>query len=107
MYVNKNKTKYKISVNNYCYFLGKRLQNYFRLATRSKAGLPPAPPGFIDFKEELENYTTALKRVIAYNHSVFGDYFLSILTQRQIAPSCSKQIDPACDPKSDPKSKQH
>lgn len=50
---------------------------------RSKAGLPPPPPGYVDFKDELENYATALKRVIAYNHSVFGEYFLQILTQRQ------------------------
>ncbi|KAM7346422.1 T-complex protein 11-like protein 1 isoform 2-T2 [Cochliomyia hominivorax] len=61
----------------------KRLQTYFRLTLRSKGGLPPPPPGYTDFKDELENYTTALKRVIAYNHSVFGEYFLSILTQRE------------------------
>ena len=88
-------------------FIGKRLQNYFRLATRSKAGLPPAPPGYIDFKEELENYTTALKRVIAYNHSVFGDYFLSILTQRQIDPTSNKQIDPTYNPSNDSDPKLH
>ncbi|XP_065363599.1 T-complex protein 11-like protein 1 [Calliphora vicina] len=61
----------------------KRLQTYFRLTLRSKAGLPPPPPGYTDFKEELDNFATALKRVIAYNHSVFGEYFLRILTQRQ------------------------
>ncbi|XP_075159176.1 T-complex protein 11-like protein 1 isoform X2 [Haematobia irritans] len=61
----------------------KRLQAYFRLALRSKAGLPPPPPGYVDFKDELESYTSALKRVIAYNHSVFGEYFLQILTQRK------------------------
>lgn len=49
---------------------------------RSKGGLPPPPPGYIDFKDELESYVTALKRVIAYNHSVFGEYFLQILAQR-------------------------
>lgn len=62
---------------------GKRLQTYFRLTMRSKAGLPPPPPGYVDFKEELETYATALKRVIAYNHSVFAEYFLQILAQRQ------------------------
>uniref|UniRef100_T1PC90 T-complex protein 11 n=1 Tax=Musca domestica TaxID=7370 RepID=T1PC90_MUSDO len=65
----------------------KRLQTYFRLALRSKGGLPPPPPGYVDFKDELEFYTTALKRVIAYNHSVFGEYFLQILTQRQTEPN--------------------
>lgn len=65
------------------YIIGKRFQTYFRLTLRSKSGLPPPPPGYADFKDELENYVTALKRVIAYNHSVFGEYFLNILTQRQ------------------------
>lgn len=67
----------------FLYIVGKRFQTYFRLTLRSKSGLPPPPPGYADFKEELENYVTALKRVIAYNHSVFGEYFLNILTQRQ------------------------
>uniref|UniRef100_A0A1I8PQ93 T-complex protein 11-like protein 1 n=1 Tax=Stomoxys calcitrans TaxID=35570 RepID=A0A1I8PQ93_STOCA len=60
----------------------KRFQAFFRLSLRSKAGLPPPPPGYVDFKDELESYTTALKRVIGYNHSVFGEYFLQILSQR-------------------------
>ncbi|XP_017483757.1 PREDICTED: T-complex protein 11-like protein 1 isoform X1 [Rhagoletis zephyria] len=62
----------------------KRFQTYFRLAMRSRAGLPPPPPGYADFKDELEAYSTALKRVIAYNHSVFGEYFMKILTQPRI-----------------------
>lgn len=51
---------------------------------RSQAGIPPPPPGYTDFKEELESFATALKRVIAYNHSVFGEYFLQVLTQRPV-----------------------
>ncbi|XP_020718190.1 T-complex protein 11-like protein 2 isoform X2 [Ceratitis capitata] len=61
----------------------KRFQTYFRLALRSRAGLPPPPPGYADFKDELEAYCTALKRVIAYNHSVFGEYFMKLLTQQR------------------------
>ncbi|XP_067639226.1 T-complex protein 11-like protein 1 isoform X2 [Eurosta solidaginis] len=62
----------------------KRFQTYFRLAMRSRAGLPPPPPGYADFKDELEAYCTALKRVIAYNHSVFGEYFMKLLTQQRV-----------------------
>ncbi|XP_053949078.1 T-complex protein 11-like protein 1 isoform X1 [Anastrepha ludens] len=62
----------------------KRFQTYFRLAMRSRAGLPPPPPGYADFKDELEAYCTALKRVIAYNHSVFGEYFMKVLTQQRV-----------------------
>lgn len=66
---------------------GKRFQTYFRLALRSRAGLPPPPPGYADFKDELEAYCTALKRVIAYNHSVFGEYFMRVLTQQPFSSS--------------------
>lgn len=62
----------------------KRLQTYFRLMLRIKTAAPPPPPGFIDFKEELESYAVALRRVIGYNHSVFGDYFSQILNKHQI-----------------------
>uniref|UniRef100_A0A1B0BLH9 T-complex protein 11-like protein 1 n=1 Tax=Glossina palpalis gambiensis TaxID=67801 RepID=A0A1B0BLH9_9MUSC len=65
----------------------KRLQTYFRLMLRLKTGSPPPPPGFADFKEELESYAKALRRVIAYNHSVFGDYFLQILNKHQVENS--------------------
>ncbi|XP_011205138.2 T-complex protein 11-like protein 1 isoform X1 [Bactrocera dorsalis] len=67
----------------------KRFQTYFRLALRSRAGLPPPPPGYADFQDELEAYTTALKRVIAYNHSVFGEYFMRVLTQQPFASSAA------------------
>ncbi|KAL9927916.1 T-complex protein 11-like protein 1 [Glossina fuscipes fuscipes] len=60
----------------------RRLQTYFRLMLDLKIGsAPPPPPGFIDFKGELESYALALRRIIAYNHSVFGDYFSQILNR--------------------------
>uniref|UniRef100_A0A1A9ULR9 T-complex protein 11-like protein 1 n=1 Tax=Glossina austeni TaxID=7395 RepID=A0A1A9ULR9_GLOAU len=66
----------------------KRLQTYFRLMLDLKTGsAPPPPPGFIDFKGELESYAIALKRVIAYNHSVFGDYFSQILSKDPVESS--------------------
>ena len=49
------------------------------MALRCSTGLPPPPPGYGDFKDELEAYANALKRVIIYNHSVFGDYFMQLL----------------------------
>ncbi|XP_073828806.1 T-complex protein 11-like protein 1 [Musca autumnalis] len=70
----------------------KRLQTYFRLALRSKGGLPPPPPGYVDFKDELESYTAALKRVVAYNHSVFGEYFLRILSTQRQNDLCNESI---------------
>uniref|UniRef100_A0A1A9WAM9 T-complex protein 11-like protein 1 n=1 Tax=Glossina brevipalpis TaxID=37001 RepID=A0A1A9WAM9_9MUSC len=62
----------------------KRLQTYFRLILRLKTGTPPPPPGFVDFKVELENYALALKRVIVYNHAVFSDYISQVLNKHQI-----------------------
>lgn len=59
------------------------------MAIRSRAGLPPPPPGYADFQDELEAYSTALKRVIAYNHSVFGEYFMRVLTQQPFASSAT------------------
>jgi len=42
---------------------------------------PPAPAGFGDYKEELDSYVAALRRIISYNHAVFGEYFIGVLTQ--------------------------
>lgn len=58
--------------------------SYFRLTLRSKTGQPPPPLGYLDFEEELTNYATALKRVIVYNHSVFGEYFLQRLSEMSL-----------------------
>ncbi|XP_037937284.1 T-complex protein 11-like protein 1 [Teleopsis dalmanni] len=71
----------------------KRLKVFFRLGMRSNAGLPAPPPGFEHFKDELEAYTTALKRVIKYNHNVFGDYFLKVLTQERQVTETSTTVE--------------
>uniref|UniRef100_A0A0K8TRG9 Putative sok1 kinase belonging to the ste20/sps1/gc kinase family n=1 Tax=Tabanus bromius TaxID=304241 RepID=A0A0K8TRG9_TABBR len=57
----------------------KRLQIYFRLFL-TKKGEIEIPPGYTDFKEELENFATAMKRVATYNFSVFGEYYIEVLT---------------------------
>lgn len=63
--------------------LWKRLYAYFRLVLGAKAGTPPPPPGYIDYQNELETFAIALRRVILYNHSVFGEYFLQVLTNQR------------------------
>ncbi|XP_037920173.1 T-complex protein 11-like protein 1 isoform X2 [Hermetia illucens] len=61
----------------------KRLQTYFRLVLRSKSGMPPPPPGYVDFKGELETLATAFKRLLTYNYSVFGEYYVKVLTDSE------------------------
>lgn len=52
----------------------KRLKIYLRLCLYSKQ-LPPAPPGFAEFQEELESLTMAFRQITSYNYAVFGDYY--------------------------------
>lgn len=76
------------------YALGKRLHAYFRLVLGSKSGMPPPPPGYADYQDELQGFAAALRRVILYNHSVFGEYFLEVLTnQRPVAATSSSNSD--------------
>lgn len=58
----------------------KRLTAYVQLVLRSNVSIPP-PPGFLEFTEELENFTTAFKRVTYYNYAVYGDYYHDILNK--------------------------
>ncbi|XP_055910312.1 T-complex protein 11-like protein 1 isoform X2 [Eupeodes corollae] len=74
--------------------LWKRIHTYFRLVLGSKSGTPPPPPGYTDYQDELQAFAVALRRVILYNHSVFGDYFLQVLTnQRPGAGTSSSNSD--------------
>lgn len=52
----------------------KRLKIYLRLCMYSKQ-LPPAPPGFVEFMDELEGFTTSFRVITSYNHAVFGEYY--------------------------------
>lgn len=61
----------------------KRLQTYYRLVTRVRDSKPPPPPGCLEYKDELDGYVNALRMVIKYNHSVFGEYFAELLSGQQ------------------------
>lgn len=63
--------------------LWKRLYAYFRIVLGAKAGTPPPPPGYTNNQDELQAFAIALRRVILYNHSVFGEYFLQVLTNQR------------------------
>lgn len=45
--------------------------------------MPPPPPGYVDFKGELETLATAFKRLLTYNYSVFGEYYVKVLTDSE------------------------
>lgn len=57
-----------------------RLVAYVRLV---KAGttLPPAPPGFTDFNDDLQSLANQFKRLTVYNYSVFGEHMEKLLAQ--------------------------
>lgn len=52
----------------------KRLKIYLRLCLYSKT-MPPPPPGFAEFVDELEGLTTSFRVITSYNYAVFGDYY--------------------------------
>lgn len=45
--------------------------------------LPPPPPGYLDFAEELDLYIT-FKRITFYNYSVFGEYYHEVLAKEAV-----------------------
>lgn len=58
----------------------KRLIAYVRLVKTMKT-LPPAPPGFIDFSDELQSVANAFTRLTFYNYSVFSEHLEKFLNE--------------------------
>lgn len=54
-----------------------------RVALRSNGHIPPPPAGFADFAEELVAFIASFRRLVSYNHAVFGKYFIQLLAKGQ------------------------
>ncbi|XP_017093034.2 T-complex protein 11-like protein 2 [Drosophila bipectinata] len=65
--------------------MAKRLDGYVRVALRSNGSIPPPPAGFVDFQEELVAFIASFRRLVSYNHAVFGEHFHQILSQNMAA----------------------
>lgn len=61
--------------------MAKRLDGYVRVALRSNGSIPPPPSGFADYQEELIAFIASFRRLVSYNHAVFGDYFMQLLNK--------------------------
>ncbi|KAH8273528.1 hypothetical protein KR018_010518 [Drosophila ironensis] len=61
--------------------MAKRLDGYVRVALRSNGSIPPPPAGFVDFQEELVAFIASFRRLVSYNHAVFGEHFHQILSK--------------------------
>jgi len=48
---------------------------------RSNGSIPPPPSGFVDFQEELVAFIASFRRLVSYNHAVFGEHFHKILNK--------------------------
>lgn len=60
----------------------KRLLAYVRLVKLNKI-VPPVPPGYGDFSDELQAFASAFKRITVYNYSVFGEHYENILDRKE------------------------
>lgn len=58
--------------------LWKRLMNYLKVILRNK-NFPPAPPGYVDFGDEVESISVSFKRLTSYNYSVYSEFYQEIL----------------------------
>lgn len=67
-----------------------------RVALRSNGNIPPPPAGFADFAEELVAFIASFRRLVSYNHAVFGKYFIQLLAKGQAQPSVENAPDAAC-----------
>nr|XP_016931741.1 T-complex protein 11-like protein 1 [Drosophila suzukii]XP_016931742.1 T-complex protein 11-like protein 1 [Drosophila suzukii] len=61
--------------------MAKRLDGYVRVTLRSNGSIPPPPSGFVDFQEELVAFIASFRRLVSYNHAVFGEHFHKILNK--------------------------
>ncbi|ALC49751.1 CG16721 [Drosophila busckii] len=59
--------------------MAKRLDGFVRVALRSNGNIPPPPAGFTDFGEELVAFIASFRRLVSYNHAVFGEHFMQLL----------------------------
>ncbi|XP_055683240.1 T-complex protein 11-like protein 1 isoform X2 [Lutzomyia longipalpis] len=58
----------------------KRFTTYLRMCLYSKS-LPPTPPGFMEFANELEAVSNSFKSLTSYNYSVYGEVYQEMLTK--------------------------
>ncbi|XP_030567900.1 T-complex protein 11-like protein 1 [Drosophila novamexicana] len=65
--------------------MANRLDGFVRVALRSNGNIPPPPAGFADFEEELVAFIASFRRLVGYNHAVFGEYFTQLLNGKQPA----------------------
>ncbi|EDV91940.1 T-complex protein 11-like protein 1 [Drosophila grimshawi] len=78
--------------------MANRLDGFVRVALRSNGNIPPPPPGFIDYAEELVAFIASFRRLVSYNHAVFGEYFMQLLnkqhsnTEEPVASSSSNNL---------------
>ncbi|KAH8420644.1 hypothetical protein KR009_012419 [Drosophila setifemur] len=80
--------------------MAKRLDGYVRVALRSNGSIPPPPAGFVEFEGELVAFIASFRRLVSYNHAVFGEHFHQILgktmlSAEQIAESEMSEAGPA------------
>eukprot|EP00099_Drosophila_melanogaster_P010605 NP_001284913.1 uncharacterized protein Dmel_CG16721, isoform B [Drosophila melanogaster] len=61
--------------------MAKRLDGYVRVTLRSNGSIPPPPSGFADYQEELVAFIASFRRLVSYNHAVFGEHFHQILNK--------------------------
>lgn len=72
-------------VANFLWFAvaANRMDGFVRVALRSNGNIPPPPAGFAEFGEELVAFIASFRRLVSYNHAVFGEYFLQLLSNKQ------------------------
>ncbi|XP_017017166.1 T-complex protein 11-like protein 1 [Drosophila kikkawai] len=77
--------------------MAKRLDGYVRVALRSNGSIPPPPAGFVDYQEELVAFIASFRRLVSYNHAVFGEHFHQILNKTMQPQTEEAETSPAGD----------
>ncbi|KAH8396017.1 hypothetical protein KR222_001881 [Zaprionus bogoriensis] len=78
--------------------MANRLEGFVRVALRSNGNIPPPPAGFTDFEEELVAFIASFRRLVSYNHAVFGKYFMQLLAKGQHSQQQHQQQAGAAEP---------